>query len=303
MGKDVTSLDQFITEAKKNEPHELYQLDREKLRYAIGEFKEIADNGITDTDIKLGFSTACVIAFTGRHKIVEFNVKLLNKQSLVPAIILVVSNLADSFFAKQLSKTFNNVFVTHHQNYPIGGKWNAGVEYAQKLGVNGLMILGSDDLLSLDYFKTCYNAIDSGKGSKGNGVDLIGNRSWLIYDVSKKMYQLEYKPIVNMFLGGGRMFSKNFLDSVNWQIFRKYRPMHLDGEGHEKVKKFSNSMELIDKSNFILSIKGNWEVINSTKRILDAKHRISWNDITSNRNSIFNMLQIKDYETLSNTIM
>ena len=198
---------------------------------------------------------------------------------------------------KQLKLKYPNVFITHHQNYPMGGKWQAGVDYARKLNVSGLMILGSDDLLSLNYFKTCYSEIDGGLGSSGVGVDLIGSRRWLIYDINKKLYELEYLPSVPIFLGGGKMFSKYFLDSVNWKIFRKYRHMHLDEYGYAQVKKFSNNIKIISKDNFILSVKGNWELINSTAQILKAKHRISSINITKNTKEIFNQLKILNIDS------
>lgn len=300
---ELSEIDKFISEARQHEPNYIYALDKIKLDHSIKEFSKILENKILDSPISTNFSTACVIAFSGRHKIVELNVRLLCEQTLVPAIILVVSSLGDSMFADELRKKYNNVFIVHHQNYPIGGKWNVGVKYAQKLKVNGVMILGSDDLLSLDYFKTCYDAIDEGRGSSGNGVDLIGNRSWMIYDLSKKLYKLEYKPSVPIFLGGGKMFSKNFLDSVDWEIFRKYRPFHLDEYGYDLVKQFSNSIKLIDQSNFILSIKGKWDVINSTSDILKASNRITAIDITKDASIILNSIKIKNHETLDGTLI
>lgn len=250
----------------------------------------------SETHPRQSYSTACVIAFLDRHEMVELNVKLLSQQSLVPAIVLVASNPKDAAFANQLIDKYPNVFVTYHQNYPIGGKWRAGVKYAQRLNVNGLMILGSDDLLSLDYFNKCYSMIDFGKGSSGAGVDLVGNRSWLIYDTSKRLYSLSYLPNVKIFLGGGKMFSKNFLDAVNWEIFKPLRPVHLDEYGYSLIEAFSNSMSLISQDNFILSIKGRWEVINSTAAILNAKNRIRTVDITPRLPMILNKLRIQGKE-------
>ncbi len=103
-----------------------------------------------------------MIASKGRHNIVELNVKTLCKQTLLPAIVLVVSNAEDFQFCEELRKEHKNVFFTIHQNYPIGGKWQAGVDYARRLGVKGLMILGSDDILLLSYFSECYSSIDEG---------------------------------------------------------------------------------------------------------------------------------------------
>jgi len=288
-----SKINNFIKISKIEESNNQYALSKDLLFASIQDMQLIFDSNFSDSPIKLGYLTACIIAFKDRHEIMELNVRTLNEQSLIPAIVLVVSNIEDSIFARQLKLKYDNVFVTHYQNYPIGGKWNAGVKYAQKLKVNGVMILGSDDLLSLNYFETCYSKIDQGKGSSGLGVDLIGNRNWMIYDTANKLYSLSYLPNVSIFLGGGKMFSKYFLDSVDWQIFRKYRPFHLDEYGYNLVKGFSNKMTVISSDHFILSIKGDWDVINSSSDILRAKNRIKSHNITPKIKQIFNSLNIQ----------
>ena len=273
-----------------------YRLDKSKLISSIKETEALVKSGVVDSPLVKGYETACVIAFKGRHNIVELNVKTLCKQTLLPAIVLVVSNAEDVQFCEELRKEHKNVFFTIHQNYPIGGKWQAGVDYARRLDVKGLMILGSDDLLSLSYFSECYSNIDDGKGSSGNGFDLVGNRSWYIYDIDKNLYFLQYTKDVNIFLGGGKMFSKNFLDKVNWQIFRKLRPFHLDEFGYDLVKKHGNSMKLVSLNSFILSVKGAWEMINSTSNILKASSRITHKKVNDKISEILNSLKITNID-------
>lgn len=273
-----------------------YRLDKSKLVSSIKETEALVKSGVVDSPLVKGYETACVIAFKGRHNIVELNVKTLCKQTLLPAIVLVVSNAEDVQFCEELRKEHKNVFFTIHQNYPIGGKWQAGVDYARRLDVKGLMILGSDDLLSLSYFSECYSNIDDGRGSSGNGFDLVGNRSWYIYDIDKNLYFLQYTKDVNIFLGGGKMFSKNFLDKVDWQIFRKLRPFHLDEFGYDLVKKHGNSMKLVSLNSFILSVKGAWEMINSTSNILKASSRITHKKVNDKISEILNSLKITNID-------
>ena len=293
--RKMNAVNRLLMESSRESSN--YQLDKSKLIASIAETDTLIANGFSETPPVNGYDTACVIAFKGRHRMIELNVETLCKQTILPAIVLVASDSVDAQFCKELKKKYNNVFFTIHQNYPIGGKWQAGVDYAKRLNVKGLMILGSDDLLSLNYFSECYSSIDEGFGSSRNGFDLVGNRSWYIYDINKNLYFLQYKPEVPIFLGGGKMFSKNFLDKVNWQIFKTLRPIHLDEFGYDLVKKHGNSMKLVSVDSFILSIKGSWEVINQTKQILSASSRITHKKIELlERAELINSLKITNID-------
>jgi hypothetical protein len=271
-------------------------LNLREIEDSYEEYCNALNLNIGDTKPNNDYKVACVIAFKDRHKIMELNIKLLSKQTIVPAVILVVSNPADLIFANNLKKIYKNIFIRLWPNYPIGGKWDAGVKYAKLLNVNGVIILGSDDVISLGYIEECYRKIGKGLGSKIGKSDLVGNIRWMIYDKSEKLYSLSYNDkVVPIFLGGGRMFSKNFLDSCNWEVFKKYRARHLDDYGHYKVKEFSNKLELVSENHFILSFKGDWHVINTTDKILEAKSKIISHDITNKKEEIFKLLNLDNY--------
>ena len=273
-----------------------YVLDPKKIAQSNLDIANLNSTVYTDSLPFGDWQVACIIAFQSRHNIVAKNVEYLSRQTHIPAIILVASNFEDASFATELTNTYSNVFVKIFDNYPIGGKWQAGVDYAKLLNVKGVIILGSDDILSLNYIENCFNRIDLGRGSSGVGVDLIGNRSWYIYDTYKNLYQLKYTNMVPIFLGGGRMFSKYFLDSVDWVIFDKTRPVHLDEYGYHSVKKFSNSLAELDDTNLIISIKGSWDMINTSSRILSANNRVTITDITQSKDTFFNNLQITNID-------
>ena len=269
------------------------KLDKDKIIESYNKYYEACKLSIGDVDIKKGYRIACVIAFKDRHNMVELNIQTLLNQTLIPAIILVASNPEDAVFCKKMKDKYPNIFIRIYPNYPIGGKWNAGVQFAKIMDINALLILGSDDLLSLGYIEEAYEKIGRGVGSKCGKSDLVGSIKWMIYDIDNKLYKLSYNPqIVPITLGGGRMYSRYFLDSCDWNIFRKYRAKHLDEEGHNAVKKFSNKIELISGDEFILSIKGPWEVMNTTKKILNAGDKITWKEITDEKEKIFSNLKV-----------
>ena len=95
------------------------------------------------------------------------------------------------------------------------------------------------------------------------------------------------------------MFSKNFLDKVDWVIFKKYLPRHLDDYGYELVKFNGNSMKLIDRENFILSIKGPWEVMNKSENFISEKSSVNFEKMTNNfKSNILNKLNNFSYSDL-----
>lgn len=246
-----------------------------------------------------GVEVACVIAFKDRHKMVEENIKALLMQSIKPKIILVASSNSDVKFCEKMQKKYTGIFFGIHPNNPIGGKWEYGVQLARLINPNSVLILGSDDILSLNYIEDAYKKIKEGKGSSENGLDLVGSISWMIYNIDKKLYDLSYnKKVVPILLGGGRLYSKYFLDNCNWNLFEKNKNKHLDSYGYDKVKDFSGKIGLVSSSEFILSIKGPWEVINSAERILAAKHRIFSKNITSKKKIILSKITGIDFDDL-----
>jgi hypothetical protein len=92
------------------------------------------------------------------------------------------------------------------------------------------------------------------------------------------------------------MFSRHFLDSVDWVIFNRERPVHLDEHGYEAVRDFSNSILELDQSQSIVSIKGSWDMINPTSQILAANRRIISTNVTQNREAFFNDLKIPNID-------
>ncbi len=138
----------------------------------------------------------CLIAMWGRQELVQINIDCLKKQTKVPKIVLVISTDDDKEFAIR-----NNVHWVYTDNQPLGKKWQIGLEECKKFNPNAILINGSDDILSLNYVKNCYQYIQ-------NGYDVVGKNNWYILDLLKvKPYNLQYKN-KNLLIGEGRMISR-----------------------------------------------------------------------------------------------
>jgi hypothetical protein len=173
-------------------------------------------------------------------------------------IILIVSDHGEYELFKQL---YPMIVVERHSNLPLGRKWQAGVNVAKKLKADPLIINGSDDILSPEFFDRAEKELEKGYG-------FIGLKSWYVYDL-KQVYKFEY--LANLPLGGGRVYSKEMLDSCKWAIFDTSKSKHLDDLGYWKVQR-SGLKHLLLWEPYILSIKGDWPVMNPADKIMTSRN-------------------------------
>jgi hypothetical protein len=285
----MININSFFEESNKNLTKEIYRLDFEKLKHSYDNYQSVINLPYySDCNKNNKYEIACVIPFFGRKNIVKLNVELLNKQSIKPAIILTCSNIPDYNFAKTLENEYDNVFVNVTLNYPLGKKFYDSVKFAETLdNLKYLMVLGSDDLLSLNYIEKSIELLKT-------GYDLIGSRKWLVCSNDNKLHKFGYKDNVGILLGGGKIYTKKFLDEVNWKIFNEYRPIHLDEHGEYLFDKTNLKKVTLNNDEFILSIKGDWNCINTKEDLLNANNRLEIEDITPELPNIINKLEINE---------
>lgn len=193
-----------------------------------------------------------IIATHNRLSITKKNIECILPHARV---IVVVSDQSEGMVFKNLFG--DDVFVVHHNNFPLGSKWQAGVNAAKMLKADPLIINGSDDILSPEYFKKVEAFI-------ANGYDFIGLKNWYVYD-KKEMFHFHYTPAQP--LGGGRAYTAKLLNKLNWVLFDIDRNKLLDDLGYNKVRmQRIKSILLYDP--LILSVKGDWPVMNPIDKML-----------------------------------
>lgn len=192
-----------------------------------------------------------LIATHERFWITSKVIQTLGMQTIEPEIVVVSS---DPGHAGNYTKLSPKVRSICHLNHPLGNKWQLGVNQARKLNADPLIICGSDDILQNNYVEKCCRIIDK-------EYDFIGLKSWYVYDLIK-LYHFQY--LARMPLGGGRAYSKAFLDSIDWRLFDTSKDRHLDDLGWNKVE-YNKARKWIINDPLILSIKGNWPVMNHAK--------------------------------------
>lgn len=192
---------------------------------------------------------AVIIATHGRVPMMKTNIKCLQNQTHIPEIVIACSDKAEAITYGRMGAC-----VSITKNDPLGHKWQVAINTARKLNPDLVIICGSDDILQKDYVRRCVEWME-------RGFHFIGLQQWYVYDL-EKLYNFRYMASIP--LGGGRAYSKRFLDSINWQLFQS-APSNLDNYGFEKVRK-ANVKRVVFYDPHILSIKGPWPTLNPMKK-------------------------------------
>lgn len=210
-----------------------------------------------------------LIATHKRLEITRKNVECLLKCDV--GVILVVSDRAEFDLFKQL---FPMISVIHHANYPLGLKWQSGVDVARHLKADPLIINGSDDILHPEYFSRV-------SGLMEEGYHFIGLKSWYVYDL-KTVYKFDYLATIP--LGGGRAYSRELLDKIGYKLFDVRKDRHLDDLGWSSVFR-SRMQRILLNEPLILSVKGDWKVMNPVNKMFGSRNAML-------RESIYNPTNI-----------
>lgn len=205
-----------------------------------------------------------LIATHQRLEITRRNIKSLLAQSLVPKIVIVVS---DYFEMDVLKSEFPFITIIHAPNRPLGAKWQAGVLVCRKMEANPLIITGSDDILCNIYVQTACDYMHF-------GIDFIGLKRWYVHH-KDVLYLFRY--MASQPLGGGRVYSKEMLEKIKYKLFDVRKERLLDDQGYDLVKQSGLKTIIRDYDTNvngnvgleIMAVKGNWVTMNPFEKMMN----------------------------------
>jgi len=130
--------------------------------------------------------------------------------------IVVVSDLCDAGMCKE-----HNIYHIVMGNRPVSAKFNKACRFSQTLGVDYVMTVGSDDIISTETMKLFLSSMDK-------GYDMITLDDIYFYGA-----YAEYNGVLVHFkgkkeLGLCRTVHKSILDKIGWMPWRKQRSSGLD---------------------------------------------------------------------------
>jgi len=156
----------------------------------------------------------------GRHETVKRCLRINNIET-----VAVFSNVEDGLLLKGMGvdKTF------YHENKPLSNKWNYGVQMLKDIDFDYVIMLGSDDYFNSDFLH--YVKQEAPKYDLLAFKDIYFEQEgsfyyWSGYECSRKG-----EPA-----GAGKVYSKDFLERINYNLFPTSRDNGLDGMSWKVVK-------------------------------------------------------------------
>lgn len=96
-------------------------------------------------------------------------------------------------------------------NSPLSHKWSALTEHAKSLDFDFLIIVGSDDLLSMSLIRH-YDRVYSGESNYMLGLEDL----YFYRMINKRCYHFPGYPSLHT-IGAGRCISRKILERINWK--------------------------------------------------------------------------------------
>lgn len=154
-------------------------------------------------------------------------IKLRDKVTL--KLVAVGSEGAAS---KNLAQKHGWLYLEHPNKF-LSDKWNIGVRFAKTLKPDAVLILGSDDVMSIPLLEHYVGLV--------NKVSYAGLLDIYFLDASsfKAVHFLGYidKHRKGETVGAGRLLSSKLLDQLNWAPWAPKTRRSLDASMTEKIKK------------------------------------------------------------------
>jgi hypothetical protein len=154
-------------------------------------------------------------------------------------IIVVGSNKLE----KNVVDKHNKCEFVYHTNLPLSNKWHKAILESKKYNPDGVLILGSDDIVTNEYIRYC-------KYLLFNNYDFIGCRAWFTTLIkNNKVLEIAFKGYnknrtENEPIGAGRVISNKCLNLVEWNLYKFNIPLNrvLDYNSYNIILKHKNKL-------------------------------------------------------------
>lgn len=199
---------------------------------------------------------ALILTVWKRHDLERIVIEQFKKQAKKYGFTIVVAG-SEGEVSQSLAKGCEYIEI---ENYPVSRKHNACVQRCKELNVDGVMLFGSDDFITDEYFDFIYQNLES--------KELIGLKDLYFYSTYQKRFAYFDGWAKNRkTIGAGRYFSKHILEAMDWKLWDDDKNNALDSNCSTRLAEMG-----IDEIAYLMSEIG--------CSLIDVKHTHS---ITSDK--------------------
>lgn len=207
---------------------------------------------------------ALIIAIYDRHDLDRITLSRFKEQAAKFGFEIIVAG-SEGNISKAIAKGCHYIEVP---NNPLSNKHNALIKKAQELNVDGVVLMGSDDMVNDEYWQWVLTL------SKDE-TKLIGLSDLYFYSTYRKSLYYFDKNKQGQSIGAGRFFSKYVLDKMEWKLWDNGLPKSLDRNCSERLhlQGIGEQIHSMDSLNvFLLDVKHtrsvtNQEIVNNCEVI------------------------------------
>lgn len=133
-------------------------------------------------------------------------------------------------------------------NYPVSNKHNALIQKAKELDVDGVVLMGSDDMVCDNYWKWI-------KTFTPNEERIIGLKDLYFYSTTtKQLYYWEGYQNGKQTAGAGRFFSRYILEQLDWKLWDDGLNKGLDSNCNSRWAR-EEGYKMSDVNVFLVDVK------------------------------------------------
>jgi hypothetical protein len=188
----------------------------------------------------------------------------------------------------------NGFEYLEHPNEPLTQKHNYGIMMCKKYNPDGVIHVGSDDIMGVEFFKHHIECLK-------NGIDFCGILDIYFLTKDKLGYWNGYKPDSSRYLepvGPGKLYSKRLMDLLNWKPWGDVKlNKSLDRVVNNNLKKLKFTSKVIkceDVGALLIDIKTNVNITDINDFVYDKEFGIDYiNSLNIDYNKIKGILITK----------
>ena len=173
----------------------------------------------------------------GRPKVFKLfcaSMKRLRTQVGIDFPVVCVSGIEDR-------KTCDEYGIGHiiQANKPVSRKFDTATKYMQKLGVDYVIVMGSDDILSTSLLKSLISEMNK-------GISLIGIKELYFYGTEKQFKgKLLYIRLTTL-AGVCRTIHRSILDKVDWMPWNADKGWGMDGLMMKRIRPYVTTQSIVE---------------------------------------------------------